>query len=158
MRDAVANCTLPSPHLLVYCRVALDPPAVVFGLLVHLEPRWLRSERVDETVVTGLLVLMHGQVLRPRPVLNTHLVSARSRRHAVTLPGAQLPLDVGRHPHVPNLILCNGFSGHGLQQSPGAGRAIAELITTGDYQTVDVSCFGFERVLRDEPLYEQNIV
>ena len=49
-------------------------------------------------------------------------------------------------------------SGHGLQQSPGAGRAIAELITTGDYQTVDVSCFGFERVLRDEPLYEQSIV
>lgn len=65
---------------------------------------------------------------------------------------------IGAHPHVSNLVLCNGFSGHGLQQSPGAGRAVAELITTGGYQTVDVSCFGFERVLRNEPLYEQNIV
>ena len=66
---------------------------------------------------------------------------------------------IGRHPHVPNLILCNGFSGHGLQQSPGAGRAVAELIASGGYQTVDVSCFGFERLLlRDEPLFEQNIV
>ena len=65
---------------------------------------------------------------------------------------------VGPHPHVPNLLLCNGFSGHGLQQSPGAGRAVAELITTGSFQTIDLACFGFERVLANEPLYEQNIV
>ena len=65
---------------------------------------------------------------------------------------------IGRHPHVPSLLLCNGFSGHGLQQSPGAGRAVAELLTQGAYSTVDVSCFGFERVLNGEPLFEQNIV
>ena len=65
---------------------------------------------------------------------------------------------IGKHPHVSNLILCNGFSGHGLQQAPGAGRAVAELITTGGYRTVDVSCFGFERVLNEEPLFEKNIV
>ena len=57
-----------------------------------------------------------------------------------------------------NLVLCNGFSGHGLQQAPGAGRAVAELITTASYRTVDVSCFSFERVLNEEPLYEKNIV
>jgi len=65
---------------------------------------------------------------------------------------------LGWHPHVPNMALCNGFSGHGLQQSPGAGRAVAELITSGRYTTVDVACFGFERFLRNEPLFEQNIV
>eukprot|EP00927_Polykrikos_kofoidii_P045460 TRINITY_DN39464_c0_g1_i1.p1 TRINITY_DN39464_c0_g1~~TRINITY_DN39464_c0_g1_i1.p1 ORF type:complete len:491 (-),score=81.22 TRINITY_DN39464_c0_g1_i1:208-1680(-) len=65
---------------------------------------------------------------------------------------------IGRHPHVANLVLCNGFSGHGLQQSPGAGRAVAELIACGGFKTVDVSCLGFERILRREPLYEQNIV
>ena len=65
---------------------------------------------------------------------------------------------IGKHPHVSNLVLCNGFSGHGLQQAPGAGRAVAELITTGSYRTVDVSCFSFERVLNEEPLYEKNIV
>ena len=64
---------------------------------------------------------------------------------------------IGRHPHVANLVLCNGFSGHGLQQSPAAGRAVAEIIT-GSAQTVDVSSLGFERVLRGEPVYEQNIV
>jgi glycine/D-amino acid oxidase-like deaminating enzyme len=65
---------------------------------------------------------------------------------------------IGNHPHVPNLILCNGFSGHGLQQAPGAGRAVAELLTTGSYTTVDVSCFGFDRVLSNEPIFEKNIV
>ena len=40
---------------------------------------------------------------------------------------------------------------------PRAGRAVAELIT-GREQTVDVSSLGFERVLRGEPVYEQNIV
>ena len=64
---------------------------------------------------------------------------------------------IGRHPHVANMVLCNGFSGHGLQQSPAAGRAVAEIIT-GSPQTVDVSSLGFERVLRGEPVYEQNIV
>lgn len=64
---------------------------------------------------------------------------------------------IGRHPHVANMVLCNGFSGHGLQQSPAAGRAVAEIIT-GSAQTVDVSSLGFERVLRGEPVYEQNIV
>ena len=55
------------------------------------------------------------------------------------------------------MVLCNGFSGHGLQQSPASGRAVSEIIT-GSERTVDVSSLGFERVLRDEPLYEQNIV
>lgn len=65
---------------------------------------------------------------------------------------------LGRHPHVPNMLLCNGFSGHGLQQSPGAGRAIAELITKDQFVTVDASCFGFDRVLKNKPLFEENIV
>ena len=34
---------------------------------------------------------------------------------------------IGRMPQVPDLLVCNGFSGHGLQQSPAAGRAIAEV-------------------------------
>ena len=53
--------------------------------------------------------------------------------------------------------LC-GFSGHGLQQAPAAGRAVAELIEHGRYTTLDLSIFGFERVLRNEPVRETGIV
>ena len=34
---------------------------------------------------------------------------------------------VGRHPEVGNFLLANGFSGHGLQQSPAIGRALSEI-------------------------------
>lgn len=65
---------------------------------------------------------------------------------------------MGVHPDVPNLYLMNGFSGHGLQQSPAAGRAIAELIVHGEYKTIDASCFNFQRVRDNQPFLEQAIV
>jgi len=34
---------------------------------------------------------------------------------------------IGAMPEIPNLLICNGFSGHGLQQSPAAGRAMSEV-------------------------------
>ena len=34
-------------------------------------------------------------------------------------------------------------------QAPGIGRALTELITTGSYQTIDISVFGVERVFNE---------
>lgn len=65
---------------------------------------------------------------------------------------------VGLHPACPNLVFANGFSGHGLQQSPAVGRALAELITTGAYQTLDLAPLGWERVLEGRPLLERNVI
>jgi FAD-dependent oxidoreductase domain-containing protein 1 len=58
-----------------------------------------------------------------------------------------------------NLILCNGFSGHGLQQSPAAGRAISEIISnSGKFETLDLRRFSFERVLTKNGIHESGIV
>jgi glycine/D-amino acid oxidase-like deaminating enzyme len=65
---------------------------------------------------------------------------------------------IGPHPKVKNLMFINGFSGHGLQQGPGAGRGISELITYGKYQTLDLTCFTFERFAADQLYIELNIV
>jgi len=65
---------------------------------------------------------------------------------------------IGRHPEIANLIFATGFSGHGLQQSPGAGRALMELITAGGFRTLDLSRFGIERILENRPLKERNVV
>jgi sarcosine oxidase len=65
---------------------------------------------------------------------------------------------LGAHPDLPNLLFATGFSGHGLQQSPAAGRAIAELVAYGEYRTLDLRRFGFDRILRNEPLREINVV
>ena len=42
---------------------------------------------------------------------------------------------IGPHPEVPNFFFANGFSGHGAQQAAAAGRAIAELVGHGAFQT-----------------------
>ncbi|RWC52029.1 MAG: FAD-binding oxidoreductase, partial [Mesorhizobium sp.] len=44
---------------------------------------------------------------------------------------------IGPHPEVGNFLFANGFSGHGLQQAPAVGKALAELIVHGGYRTVD---------------------
>ena len=65
---------------------------------------------------------------------------------------------VGPAGPVPNFIFANGFSGHGLQQSPGVGRAISELITYGEYQTLDLRELGYDRILRAEPFVERSVI
>ena len=64
---------------------------------------------------------------------------------------------VGWHPDVSNMLIACGFSGHGLQQAPGAGRACAELLVHGEFRPLDLSCLGFGRLLRGEPLLERGI-
>ena len=59
---------------------------------------------------------------------------------------------------VPNLYLANGFSGHGLQQSPAVGRGLAEHIVNGRYLTLDLADLGHERIVAGTPLREANII
>ena len=65
---------------------------------------------------------------------------------------------IGPHPDCSNLLLANGFSGHGLQHAPAAGRGVAEWILRGRYQCIDLSSLGCERVLARRPLIEQAII
>jgi sarcosine oxidase len=65
---------------------------------------------------------------------------------------------LGPHPDLENFYLANGFSGHGLQQSPAVGRAIAELIVHGRYRSIDLSRFGYERIVKRTPIVELNVV
>ena len=64
---------------------------------------------------------------------------------------------VGKHPEIKNYYFANGFSGHGLQQSPAVGRAICELITYGDFRTLDLSKLGYERILNGRK-YAENVI
>ena len=65
---------------------------------------------------------------------------------------------IGWTPGLEGLMLATGFSGHGMQHSPAAGRAVAELITAGRFETLDLSALSPERLVRNEPLVELNIV
>jgi glycine/D-amino acid oxidase-like deaminating enzyme len=64
----------------------------------------------------------------------------------------------GPHPEVGNFLFLNGFSGHGLQQSPAMGRATAEWILHGGYRTLDMRPFHFDRVIAGQALVEAAII
>ena len=65
---------------------------------------------------------------------------------------------VGFHTEVRNFMFANGFSGHGLQQSPAVGRGVSELIVHGQYRTLDLSPLGYERIERNEPFVEKAVI
>jgi FAD-dependent oxidoreductase domain-containing protein 1 len=64
------------------------------------------------------------------------------------------------HPEMENVLMVNGFSGHGLQHSPAAGRAAAELLeNSNEFVTLDLNIFRFDRFLEGgSPVFEKEIV
>ena len=65
---------------------------------------------------------------------------------------------VGRHTKVTNFVMLNGFSGHGLQQSPAMGRGVAELIAHGEYRSLDLTPFGYDRIEKGEKFMEKAVI
>ena len=64
----------------------------------------------------------------------------------------------GPHPQIKNFIFLNGFSGHGLQQSPAMGRGTAEWLTYGAYRTLDLSMLHYARIEKNQPIVENAII
>ncbi|MFG5379985.1 NAD(P)/FAD-dependent oxidoreductase [Yoonia sp. R2-816] len=64
----------------------------------------------------------------------------------------------GPHPEVTNFLFLNGFSGHGLQQSPAMGRGTAEMLTYGAYRSLDLRPFHFERIMTNSPILERAVI
>jgi glycine/D-amino acid oxidase-like deaminating enzyme len=65
---------------------------------------------------------------------------------------------IGPHDRIGNFMFMNGFSGHGLQQAPAMGRAMAEWLTAGRYRTLDMSPFHFDRIRDNRPLIERAVI
>jgi glycine/D-amino acid oxidase-like deaminating enzyme len=65
---------------------------------------------------------------------------------------------LGPHPEVGNFHFINGFSGHGLQQSPAMGRGLAEMLTYGAYRSLDLSPFALDRILANRPILERAVI
>lgn len=65
---------------------------------------------------------------------------------------------LGPHTKVTNFMFVNGFSGHGFQQAPAMGRGTAELIAYGEYRSLDLSPFNFERIPNNQPFIEKAVI
>ncbi|CAG7682933.1 unnamed protein product [Allacma fusca] len=65
---------------------------------------------------------------------------------------------IGGHPFYYNLYFACGFSGHGIQQAPAVGRAIAEMILDGEFRNIDLSRFAWDRLIVGRKVVEKNIL
>ncbi|MFB3883588.1 MAG: NAD(P)/FAD-dependent oxidoreductase [Thermodesulfobacteriota bacterium] len=61
---------------------------------------------------------------------------------------------LGRVLEAEGFILANGFSGHGFQHSPAAGKVVAELVTEGRAKTIDIRPLSVERFKKGEWILE----
>jgi FAD-dependent oxidoreductase domain-containing protein 1 len=64
---------------------------------------------------------------------------------------------LGQWPELKGLYLANGFSGHGLQQGPAAGRYLSELILEKPV-SLDLSIFSPQRILDNRALSENGLI
>ena len=65
---------------------------------------------------------------------------------------------MGPHTQVSNFIFLNGFSGHGLQQSPAMGRGTAEWLTYGAYRSLDLTPYNYARIPENRPIVEKAVI
>ena len=65
---------------------------------------------------------------------------------------------VGAVPAWRNAFINCGFSGHGMQQAPAVGRALAARVATGHWLDLDLGPLGPERLQRGQPLIEPNVI
>jgi FAD-dependent oxidoreductase domain-containing protein 1 len=64
---------------------------------------------------------------------------------------------LGMYPGVDRLYVAGGFSGHGLMQSPAAGKGMSELIRTGRYETIDLSPLSLDRIFTERRVLEEAV-
>jgi sarcosine oxidase subunit beta len=105
--------------------------------------QWEFLERVTEIADTRLPALMDASI--------SH---AWAGLYEVT-PDAN-PI-IGAARDLPGFFLINGFSGHGFQHSPAAGRILADVMTGRD-PGMDLTSFALERFAAGTLDGEQNVV
>jgi glycine/D-amino acid oxidase-like deaminating enzyme len=65
---------------------------------------------------------------------------------------------LGAHPAVGRLWFAAGFSGHGIQQAPAAGLAVAECVLHGGWRTLDLSELSIARLAEGRRVVEANVI
>jgi len=61
---------------------------------------------------------------------------------------------ISDHPSMKGYYIISGFSGHGFQQAPAAGKGLSELIRLGKFETIDISPLSVERFANNKLVME----
>jgi glycine/D-amino acid oxidase-like deaminating enzyme len=128
-----------------------EGPGVLFGMSDPDEPSsyntsvsWEFLEKVTRVAVKRL----------PR-LADAGIAHAWAGLYEITPDG--MPI-IGAARELEGFFIIAGFSGHGFQHSPAAGRILAEIISRGGAQGADVTQFSLERFSRGVAEGEVNVV
>jgi glycine/D-amino acid oxidase-like deaminating enzyme len=156
-----------SPARLPGCGLVIDPGGVYFrpegsGFLSGVAPPEAHDPDIHDPADFDVDHALFDEVVWPAlarrvPAFEAlRLHSSWAGHYDVNLFDANVI--VGPHPALEGLLFANGFSGHGLQQAPGIGRALAEWICDGGWRSIDLRALGWSRVLEGRPLREAAVV
>jgi sarcosine oxidase subunit beta len=91
----------------------------------------------DDRAEWDLVPLIRQRLAHRAPVLaDLEIVSAYAGLYEMSPDAHGI---VGWAPGVSGLLLCNGFSGHGIMHSPVMGELVAEIILDGAAHTIDLA-------------------
>lgn len=124
---------------------------ILFGMSDPDEP-----SSYDTTVSWEFLEKITGTAIKRLPALaNTGIAHAWAGLYEMT-PDA-MPI-IGAARGIDGFYIIAGFSGHGFQHSPAAGRVLAEIIVSGAVGDFDMTPFSLERFSRGSREREANVV
>lgn len=153
-----------SPAQITHCPLVIDPSGAYFrpegkGFICGISPP---EDRDPECFDFDVQHALFDEVLWPLLAARVPGFEAARVQNAwaghYDLNTVDHNVILGAHPDLDNLLFANGFSGHGMQQSPAVGRALSELVTYGEYRTLNLSPLGWQRILENRPLLEVNVV
>lgn len=135
-------CRPEGKYFLTGCS-PIDDPEVAFD---DFEPRYNEFENIIWPALAARS--KNFEAIKPVRFWSGHYAYNTLDQNAV----------IGPHPEIGNFMFANGFSGHGLQQSPAVGRALAEMICFNEYRSIDFTPLGFERIITKTPLLERCVI
>ncbi len=121
--------------------LAMPDPSEGYGFKEGVN--WAFAEKVVEAGVRRVPLLSRARLVRGW----SGLYEMTPDHHGIVGP---TPID--------GLFTATGFSGHGFMLAPAVGQAMAELLTSGSYRTVDCSALSLERFERGELLGEPHVL
>jgi len=96
------------------------------------------------------------KVMKFAPILRHVRVVRHWAGHYAMTPDRQ-PI-IGPCPGVGNMLIASGYSGHGYMLAPASGRIVADLITRGSVDFVDMNEFSMDRFKSKLYVVEADIV
>lgn len=159
----VLDCLTPLPG----CPLVIDPTGVWFrpegrGFLAGAPPREPWPGDPDEPPLDQVDHLLFDEVIWPRLAARVPAFEALRVRSAwagyYEMNGFDHNGLAGRVPGWRNAFTACGFSGHGMQQAPAVGAAMAALITGGRSDAPALDGLTPARVAAGRPLREDNVI